>query len=680
MGKDIKYVSCALMIFLVLSTFSAATVLFDPCIVTGSGTLPGVDGDPYTTNLKDMGLITNYEPISGDEDSRITSSEFALVYDKSWINATGGGNPFFDMYGTVCNSAGYGDLTGDGSMEIITGSSDFDSDLFDPKDQRALRVWMYDENTEELELMAESIPENLDTISAIATGPTGSQYIVTGGRDKSDPPQSDLRLWSYDGDSISLLDTQQWLDDGYNNTLETVAVRDINSDGNLEIVAGGQSKIDDDNSKAQLTIWTIEPDSSLSLRVKTDWDPDGPSSVMTVKITDLQSDGVYEIITGGYTGQDSGGSNSMSEVRIWQWDGDDISLLDTVSWFDTGSSGVFDMDTDDMTGDGELEIVTSGANEQMDGTAVEIAVLNYPPLEILTRERFFADTGLEGGGSLGLSVDVVDGDLDGELNIFVSGLAEGPHPGGTTFWGFTMACRYSDGVLVRDAEHTWLEDDETAVFDHIVVDFIGDPHPEIVHVGYQAVMDGDEKRSYGRIWIWNYVGDAPITTMEINLNEGWNFVSFNLNILDTDLESILEHAEYGIAGNYDRLMYYDASTDEWLTYVPGREDRYNNLENWDHHMGVWIRMNTDDTLTVEGYVPGETTITLQPGWNMVGLPSSSSGNHNLPAEVSRIGYFDGSEEYNLAYDHDPGNFVFQPGEGYWVYNDADYTVDWIVEY
>jgi len=51
--------------------------------------------------------------------------------------------------------------------------------------------------------------------------------------------------------------------------------------------------------------------------------------------------------------------------------------------------------------------------------------------------------------------------------------------------------------------------------------------------------------------------------------DGWNFVSFDLELEDTDIESILECDEYGISGNYDRLMNYDASADEWLSYLPG---------------------------------------------------------------------------------------------------------------
>ncbi len=175
-------------------------------------------------------------------------------------------------------------------------------------------------------------------------------------------------------------------------------------------------------------------------------------------------------------------------------------------------------------------------------------------------------------------------------------------------------------------------------------------------------------------------GDDALPTMDIPLTsdeDGWNFVSFNLELSNTDLVDILEDPEYGIAGNYDSVMYYDAGN--WYSYVPGRADHFNNLGTWDHTMGIWIRMNVDDTLTVEGNEPGTTTITLDPGWNMVGLPSSSTGNHDLPAEVTTVGHFDPAQEYNIAYV-DAAGYEFSPGEAYWLYNDADHTVDWTVEY
>ncbi len=172
--------------------------------------------------------------------------------------------------------------------------------------------------------------------------------------------------------------------------------------------------------------------------------------------------------------------------------------------------------------------------------------------------------------------------------------------------------------------------------------------------------------------------EIPLTTG--GPSDGWNFVSTAYTPYNKDLESILNDTDYGISGSYEKVMYYDADTEEWKSYMPDRDEHFNNLDTWDHTMGVWINMATDDTLTIPGKPPSNTDITLESGWNMVGYPSETSGNQGLPEEVTKIGYFNASEEYNLAYDYDPESFIFDPGQGYWVYNGANEPVTWTVEY
>ncbi|MFW6304334.1 MAG: M14 family zinc carboxypeptidase [Candidatus Saliniplasma sp.] len=178
---------------------------------------------------------------------------------------------------------------------------------------------------------------------------------------------------------------------------------------------------------------------------------------------------------------------------------------------------------------------------------------------------------------------------------------------------------------------------------------------------------------------------ASLSTFDIDLTsggdaDGWNFVSFNLVPEDTSLTGILEDPDNGIAGNYDKVMYYDAGTDEWLSYMPERDDHFNGEIQWDETRGLWIRMTVDDTLTVEGNEPTSTDITLKPGWNMVSYSSSTATVEGTPAEVTIVGYFDAAQDNNVAYDYDPANFEFSPGEGYYIYNDADYDVTWTVDY
>ncbi len=173
---------------------------------------------------------------------------------------------------------------------------------------------------------------------------------------------------------------------------------------------------------------------------------------------------------------------------------------------------------------------------------------------------------------------------------------------------------------------------------------------------------------------------SSITLTASSSSDGWCFVSLKLIPENTDIEAILNDPTYGISDNYDRVMYYDAAEEQWRSYVPGREDHFNNLQDIDNTMGIWIRMIDDATLTVIGFEPINTTITLQPGWNMVGYPSTITGNNDLPTEITKIGYFDANETYNLAYDYNPGSFNFKSREAYWIYNDADHEIDWIVDY
>ncbi len=173
-------------------------------------------------------------------------------------------------------------------------------------------------------------------------------------------------------------------------------------------------------------------------------------------------------------------------------------------------------------------------------------------------------------------------------------------------------------------------------------------------------------------------GETSIQLYAYPESDGWNFVSFDLEPEDTTPETILA----GIRGSYQRLMYYDTSKGVWVSYVPGREEHFNNIHSWDHRMGVWIKMNADATLYLEGYIPLTTDITLYPGWNMVGYPSDTFrwASDALPSVVTKIGIFNRYAPYNLEYLSNLSEVILAPGRGYWVYNGADTPVIWTVEY
>ncbi len=195
-----------------------------------------------------------------------------------------------------------------------------------------------------------------------------------------------------------------------------------------------------------------------------------------------------------------------------------------------------------------------------------------------------------------------------------------------------------------------------------------------------AVMGYDHETTQS--WVEPSFGTSSLVTQDISLSSGWNFVSFNLNPSDSSLLSILNTTDYGINGNYDKVEYYDVSQDEWKTFTPDRASHFNSLDTWNREMGLWIHMTTADTLTVEGTKPSSTTITLQPGWNMVGYPSSTdtTASDTLPGAVTKMAVYDGSQEYNLRYEYDLTTVTMSAKNGYWVYNGDSTSVDWAVSY
>ncbi len=165
-------------------------------------------------------------------------------------------------------------------------------------------------------------------------------------------------------------------------------------------------------------------------------------------------------------------------------------------------------------------------------------------------------------------------------------------------------------------------------------------------------------------------------------SDDWTFLSTELIPVDPDLEAILEDPDYGISGNYSKVMWYDASSSSWRSYVPGRSDDFNDISTWNETMGIWIQITGKDILMMKGTFPTSTDIKLYPGWNMVGFPSKSDEKASLalPDEVSKIGVFDETEKYNIGYITDLSKYTLKSGEGYWVYNSADTTITWTVSY
>lgn len=191
---------------------------------------------------------------------------------------------------------------------------------------------------------------------------------------------------------------------------------------------------------------------------------------------------------------------------------------------------------------------------------------------------------------------------------------------------------------------------------------------------------------------------AEQIVQSIDLEEGWNLVSFNVVPLNPAINQVLA----SISGSYDLVYAWDASvsSDYWKKYDPNPEAPAftNPLTELHETMGFWIRMTAADTLVVYGSAyPTSTLITLHTeagGWNLVGFPAAAAS--NLPGALSAI-----ESSYTLIYSYrpadlnndpwklyDPSTAVpayvkdlkqLDPGFGYWIRATVD-NVDWTVPY
>jgi parallel beta-helix repeat protein len=116
---------------------------------------------------------------------------------------------------------------------------------------------------------------------------------------------------------------------------------------------------------------------------------------------------------------------------------------------------------------------------------------------------------------------------------------------------------------------------------------------------------------------------------------GWNLISIPFVQTDTDLGSVLSP----IRGYYDAVQYYDTTdtNDPWKHNHTKKPNHLNDLSNINHTWGFWIHIIEPNGVIFEyNGLPlrQNQTISLHPGWNMVGYPSLI--NKNLTVGLNNL--------------------------------------------
>ncbi len=254
------------------------------------------------------------------------------------------------------------DIDNDSLTEIITGGTIVDSSGVIPQ----INILTYDGSATAQKGSYEGISANSIFVAQIIKDE--NPLIITSGRTVQENRSfAQLCVFQWNENKLVLLDSQQWCASKEANAY-SVSANDLNNDGEIEIVTGGYDN-DLTNSSGQLRIWNWI-DNQLVLVENNEWRlvdgvygktvsglPMGNTMINNVKLDDVDSDGILEIVTGGWSYD---GEKTNAQLKILNWNGQEMILEESFEWVTNDINEIKAISLSDVDRDGEIEIVTSG--------------------------------------------------------------------------------------------------------------------------------------------------------------------------------------------------------------------------------------------------------------------------------------------------------------------------------
>ena len=334
----------------------------------------------------------------------------------------------WDTYGVggTCNFGTYnffvGDVDNDDTLELITGGMSYDMANYSRTDLTApFKIWNWNGQNFTLEKSYEWTGITRSTFAADLDQDNLPEIITGGTISNSTGSFSTVRIWNWDGTKLVLRAHYEGV------SARSISVWDFDKDGISEIIIAGESS-NGIKTSAQLSVLNINVN-TLQLEGCIEWCASTSSSATSVTVSDLDDDGVAEIITGGY---DNNLSNSSGQIRVWHWENDVFSLIENKEWRmvenvsgvtitgdPMGNTIVNNLRVDDVDNDGFIEIVTGGFAFDGEKINAQLKIWNWGNQNLVcegTQEWITNDV----TEVKAISLDDVDG--DNQLDIVTAGL------------------------------------------------------------------------------------------------------------------------------------------------------------------------------------------------------------------------------------------------------------------
>ena len=357
-------------------------------------------------------------------------------------------------------------------------------------------------------------------------------------------PETSLTIWNRNGDNLTRRDCYNW-NSTLSSTISCVYAADANGDGCIEILAGRRVT----NESTVFTQLSVYSWNGTNLIFETGTGPADlqGSTIRSIFVSDLDNDGVVEIISCGRTVNDT---KNVAHLKIWHLTDGHLRLQKSVEWCAAKDASANTVYAQDLDGDGVVEIVTGGYDNDLNNSCGQIRIWTWAGQEFLlkaSREWQMVE-GVYGqtiaGGVMGNTVvnNLKVGDIDGD------GTAE-VVTGGFTYDGENVNAQirvwnFTDDTLSLKGSYEWISADISEVKGISLNDVDGDGEVEIVSAGIMGVygsffaVDANPVKAQLRVWGW----DGNDFTLKVGtdwyIDEGAS--AQNLATGDVDNDGVIE--------------------------------------------------------------------------------------------------------------------------------------------